>query len=42
MPPGDYLGRGQHPTGGKKDFCWLVFERGFEGCREIRWLHRDE
>jgi hypothetical protein len=23
------------------DFCWLVFERGWEGPAELRWLHRD-
>jgi len=27
--------------GGKTDFCWLIFERGWEGPAEPDWLHRD-
>jgi len=27
--------------GGKQDFVWLVFERGYKGRPEIAWLHRD-
>jgi hypothetical protein len=28
--------------GGKSDYCWLVFEHGYNGQPEMRWLHRDE
>lgn len=46
MPPGhvvlDLERQGREPSGGKKDFCWLIFERGFEGAPSIRWLHRDK
>lgn len=45
MPPGpialDYEARGKEPSGGKQDFCWLVFLKGFDGRAEARWLHRD-
>lgn len=41
MPPGHVIASGQKPGGGKMDFCWLVFERGYEGTPELRWLHRD-
>jgi hypothetical protein len=41
MPPGDVIVRGEKPVGGKQDFCWLVWERGFVGTAEIRWLRRD-
>lgn len=42
MPPGHTLLAGQKPGGGKMDFCWLVFERGFSGKPTIEWLRRDE
>jgi hypothetical protein len=42
MPPGHVTAAGQKPGGGKVDFCWLVFERGYNGYPETRWLHRDE
>ncbi len=41
MPPGRLILAGHKPGGGKTDFCWLVFEQGFEGHPETRWLHRD-
>jgi hypothetical protein len=41
MPPGHVLAAGGKPGGGKEDFCWLVFERGWEGPAELQWLHRD-
>jgi hypothetical protein len=41
MPPGHVITAGQKPGGGKMDFCWLVFERGWEGHAELRRLHRD-
>ena len=46
MPPGrvvlDYERQGKEPSGGKQDFAWLIFLRGFEGRAETRWLHRDK
>jgi hypothetical protein len=41
MPPGHYLAAGKRAGGGRKDFCWLVFERGFNGRPEMQWLYRD-
>ena len=41
MPPGSVILRGEKPGGGKMDFCWIVFEQGYEGRPEIGWLHRD-
>lgn len=42
MPPGYVIARGEKPGGGKVDYCWLVFERGYEGVPELRWLYRDK
>jgi hypothetical protein len=33
--------RGEKPSGGKRDFCWLVFERDYPGSPSLRWLHRN-
>lgn len=41
MPPGHVIERGEKPGGGKQDFCWLIWEHGFDGVPEISWLHRD-
>jgi hypothetical protein len=41
MPPGPYILAGGKAEGDTRDFCWLVFERGYRGRPEIRWLHRD-
>ncbi|TYL93437.1 hypothetical protein FXB40_21645 [Bradyrhizobium rifense] len=41
MPPGHVIVRGEKPGGGKVDFAWLVFERGYVGSAELAWLHRD-
>jgi hypothetical protein len=41
MPPGHVIARGEKPGGGKTDFAWLVFERGYVGSAELAWLHRD-
>ena len=35
------VARGEKPGGGKTDFAWLVFERGYVRNAEITWLHRD-
>lgn len=45
MPPGEVAKahelKGTNPTGGKQDFCILVWLKGFEGEPSVRWLHRD-
>lgn len=41
MPPGYVIARGEKPGGGKMDYCWLVWERGYQGEPELRWLRRD-
>lgn len=41
MPPGHTIAAGRKPGGGRVDFCWLVFECGFAGPAEMRWLRRD-
>jgi len=41
MPPGHVIESGGKVGGGKSDFCWLVFEHGYEGVPEMKWLHRD-
>ena len=41
MPPGYVIARGEKPGGGKTDFTWLIFERGYTGKAEVAWLHRD-
>jgi hypothetical protein len=41
MPPGHTIAAGKKPKGGKMDFCWLVWERGYAGIPEMRWLRRD-
>ena len=42
MPPGHYIAAGKKPKSGRRDYCWMVFERGFNGSPEANWLHRDE
>jgi hypothetical protein len=34
--------RGERPGGGKTDYCWLVFERGYVGQPEMHQLSRDK
>jgi hypothetical protein len=41
MPPGHTIAAGEKPGGGKMDFCWLVWQRGYAGIPEMRWLRRD-
>lgn len=41
MPPGHTITAGQKPGGGKMDYCWVVFEKGYAGTPDIRWLRRD-
>jgi hypothetical protein len=42
MPPGHVIARGEKPGGGKMDYCWLVFRKGYEGQPYLRWLRRDK
>ena len=42
MPPGRVVLSGGKVGGGKTDFCWLVFEKGYGFEPELRWLHRDK
>jgi hypothetical protein len=41
MPPGHVIAAGRKPKGDRRDFCWLVFERGYQGPAELCGLHRD-
>jgi hypothetical protein len=41
MPPGPVIEAGLKPGNGTVDFCWMVWERGYEGHSELRWLRRD-
>ena len=42
MPPGRLLTFGNTPSGGKTDYCWLVWQQGwFYNRTEMTWLHRD-
>jgi hypothetical protein len=41
LPPGHVIAAGGKVKGGKEDFAWLVFEPGYTGKPQIRWLHRD-
>jgi hypothetical protein len=41
MPPGHVITSGGKVGGGKSDYCWLVFDRGYRGKPELRWMHRD-
>ncbi|CAH1661933.1 conserved hypothetical protein [Hyphomicrobiales bacterium] len=41
MPPGGVLDAGQSPGGGRVDFAWFIWLKGFDGRPEIGWLRRD-
>jgi hypothetical protein len=41
IPPYSYLLAGKKPQGGRVDFAWLVWERGFDGAPTLHWLQRD-
>jgi hypothetical protein len=41
IPPGRVILAGKKPGGGRTDFCWLVWQRGYAGKPQTRWLHRD-
>lgn len=40
MPPGAVIMAGINPSGGKQDFSWFVFERGYTGKPEFGWAHK--
>lgn len=40
MPPGPVIEAGIAPGNGTTDFAWFVWERGYEGRPELRWLRR--
>jgi hypothetical protein len=40
MPPGPVIEAGIAPGNGTVDFAWFVWERGYEGRPELRWLRR--
>ena len=41
VPPHSCILQGRKPEGGRADFCWLVWERGFSGAPTLGWLLRD-
>jgi hypothetical protein len=41
MPSGAHVLAGGKVGGDRRDFCWIILERGYSGRPEIRWLHRD-
>jgi hypothetical protein len=41
MPPGTHIAAGGRVGGGKSDYCWLVWEHGYRGAPEVKWLRRD-
>lgn len=41
MPPGELLATGAvKPEGGKKAFAWFVWEQGWRGPAQVRFLHK--
>ena len=40
MPPGPVIEAGISPGGGRQDFSWFVFERGYTGKPEFGWARR--
>jgi hypothetical protein len=43
MPPGELLQAGAvRPEGGKKAFAWFVWEKGWTGPAQVRFLHKPE
>lgn len=42
MPPGPVLLKGLKPGNGTTDYAWFVWNRGYDGAPEIRWLRRDD
>lgn len=42
MPPGAVIASGKKPGQGTADFAWYVWQKGYKGAPEIRWLRRDK
>lgn len=42
MPPGHLITAKGRISGGKSDYCWIVFEHGYKGDPELKWLVRDD
>ncbi len=42
MPPGEVILRGERPCGGKEDYCWVIWERGYNGFAQMDWLRRND
>jgi hypothetical protein len=41
MSPGRVILDGAKAGGGKMDYCWLVWEHGYQGTPELRWLRKN-
>jgi hypothetical protein len=41
MPPGRVIEAGGEAGGGKKDFAWYIFLKGYDGKPEAGWLRRN-
>jgi len=41
MPPGHVLAAGGKPGNGTADFAWYLWQIGYDGPAEIRWLRRE-
>lgn len=41
MPPGPVIEAGIAPGGGKEDFAWFIWLRGYDGTPECGWLRRN-
>lgn len=41
MPPGRVIQAGLKPGGGKEDFAWFVWLKGFDGQPSVRWLRKN-
>ena len=42
MPPGHHIQAGGKVGGGKSDYCWLVFSKGYDDLPALCWLGRDD
>lgn len=42
MPPGHIIKAGIAPGNGTTDYAWFVWEHGYEGRPEVRWLRKDK
>jgi hypothetical protein len=41
MPPGRVIEAGEKPGGGRQDFAWFVWLKGYKGPAQVGWLRRD-